>query len=39
MPDEPPSFNQRFNAFFTARKLMGIIGFLIGVLAMRLLGF
>jgi len=38
MREEPPTFIQKFNAFFTTRRLVLIIGLLLGVLASRLLG-
>ena len=38
MHDEPPTLLGKFNAVFTKRRLLLIIGFLLGVLISRLLG-
>jgi flagellar motor component MotA len=38
MKKKPETALEQFNSFFPARVLMGIIGGLLGVIAMRLMG-
>jgi hypothetical protein len=39
MQEEPESFIEKFNTFFTTPRLALIFGLLLGVIASRLLGF